>query len=162
MNCRKYRNMLIRGTENIPAQQRERLCRHLRICETCRMRAERLESLAGKIRDSRHVAIPMHACMDLWESIRPGLKDVKSIGPVRPPLYKYRIRLALGIPSLAVLTLLVWFSVNRLTSNRRDLRPVPAAESNVAIESATLNGKEAIISIFEINNPSMTFIWLDN
>jgi anti-sigma factor RsiW len=154
--------MLIRGVENLPAAQKKRLLRHLHACETCRLRAERLERLSEQIEVARHTTVPESARQNLWKDIQPGLKKMEPPHPVRLREHKHRIRLAWAVPSLAALTLLVWFSVNRFTSGQPDVHTVPMAESDVAIESATIDGREAVISIFKTNNPRMTFIWLDN
>ena len=162
MHCRKIREWLIKQPETISKNQKNKLTAHLRTCEKCRLASQYLAHLEKEIQTAKETGIPLKITENIWQNVRHGietkLKSVKqktsSLRSRRRPLIVWGIPSIVGV-GLLILVLLTkpWYE----TSSNESFDPSPI---DVVIESAEIDGQNALISIFEVKNPDMTFIWL--
>lgn len=158
MHCRKIREWLVKEPESLSGHQREELSNHLKTCDKCDLAFQNLAHLKNEIRRAKETSVPQELILDIWHNVRLNIE--KEPISVKPKFRSHSIA-AWGIPSFAVLCILFIFLLIKpwnALSPENDLKP-PSLD--VAIESAQIDGKSAQISIFEIKDPEMTFIWLD-
>lgn len=163
MHCRKIREWLVKEPESLSGHQREELSNHLKTCDKCNLAFQHLANLKNEIRRAKETSVPQELIQDIWQNVRLNIEKEPIL--VKPKFRSLQFRrhplAAWGIPSFAVLCILFIFLLIKpwnALSPENDLKPTSL---DVAIESAQINGKPAQISIFEIRNPDMTFIWLD-
>jgi hypothetical protein len=165
MKCKKARKWLMSESSALTHAQRVKLDQHVQNCEPCRLASRLLDDLQREIQSAKRIGVPQDMTRDIWQNVRLNIdidpKSKHDIGKAR--VYKPRktSNLAWGIPALAAvcfLFLMLWIKPLKILWPNKGLVP---STLDVTIESAQIDGQAAQISIFEIKDPEMTFIWLD-
>ncbi len=163
MNCSKARKWLIKKSKSISHAQRAKLDRHIEMCDTCQQVSRSLDKLEEGIHSAKWLTVPNETTQDMWQHVSLHLKtESESKQHQTPTTRSYRTPwVSWGVPSFAAVCILCLFLLTKpwrfLASNEKHV----SSSLDVTIESAQIDGKAAQISIFEIKNPEMTFIWLD-
>ena len=162
MNCKKIKMYLIRDSKTLSKRQLKTMEKHLQHCRECQHLAHRLANLSDSLKKLRNIQAPSHIHDDLWKNVRNRL--IQELHPAREyPLKKwcsFRWKVSWGIPvTAAVCTIILimifkpWTQLSKTNGQNHSLA--------VTIESVEIDNREANVSVFEIQNPDMTFIWLE-
>ena len=164
MHCRKVKKLMTQDRDSLNEAQNNQMMKHIEHCPKCREKYERLDHFDDALIASKIQKIPQGISEGLWESVRKELTAEPSRIPANQHPKKHRPRPALiwGIPSIAtacIIILIIWFRF--LPSVQNEQQSDEIGLLNVAIYSAQIDGKDAQVSIFQTNDPEMTFVWLD-
>lgn len=161
MNCRLAKKWLIRGTDHLTPEEMHRLDAHLKACFRCKEKAESTQMLEQSIQTFRKDSVPDEIIENFDIQVMAQLERIRhSPGIRRSRVVARQPRWAWAIPAISIV-----FVISILIGTRtwRDNRsPEASLLTDTAIHSAQIDGKDAQISIFEINDPQMTFIWLES
>jgi len=162
LNCRKIRKLLLKDQEALSQDQKKEIALHLKTCEKCQMISQNLYNLEKSIQQAKNKNVPRYLTESLWEEVRNRItnKSQSKKRKIRETKFHLRPVLIWGIPSFAMVCLLLWLT---LTQPWKSLSKNDNLNSSVdiVIESAQIDRKDAQIAVFETKNPDMTFIWLD-
>lgn len=163
MHCRKIRKWLVKEPDTLSGYQREALSTHLKTCDQCNLASRYLVQLKDEIQRTKETSIPQELIQDIWQNVRLNIEKepISTKSTSRNLQYRRHSLSAWGIPSFAVLCILLIFLLLEPWNALSPEDDLKSSSLNVTIESAQIDGRPAQISIFEIKNPDMTFIWLD-
>lgn len=160
MRCRQYRRRLkqeiLSHTDSLP----ETMVEHVSQCQSCRNATHAAWNLDNTIRAQQNLDPPIEVTEGFWEAVRRGIASTPSSPVSRPagikaiftprPAWIYQ-----GI-AVAVAVMIGIIIIKPILIHK------PSPPLTVSIESATIDGNPANISIFQLKEPEMTFIWLDS
>lgn len=162
LNCKKIKTYLIRDSKTLSKRQQKIMEKHLQHCRECQYSAHHLANLSDSLKKLKNIQAPSHMLDDLWKNVRNRL--IQELHPAKEyPLkkwYDFRRKVSWGIPvTAAVCTIILIMIFKPWTQLSK-----PNAQNHylaVTIESVEIDNREADVSVFEIQNPDMTFIWLE-
>lgn len=161
MHCKKIRKWLLKEPQVLPNWKKNQIDLHLKTCKKCRFVSQKLSDLANELRAAKEESVPSEVTEKIWQEVRTRIKDEPKSEKILRIRFERHPSIAWVIPSFAVVCLLLIFLMLKpwtFWAPENDFGP---SSIDVAIESAEIDGQNAQISIFEMNNPDMTFIWLE-
>jgi len=164
MICRTARQLLAQGPEHLTMRRKNRLEHHLESCPKCRKAEESLNLFARELLCARKITLPEEMSSTLWPSVFAQIHatHVESAHSLRKRRYRLKVRFPVWVyPSLATACALAIIFL--MHPWRKELIPVPtsACWTTSTVQHAEIDGRHARVSIFQTDNPNMTFIWLE-
>jgi len=161
LRCKKIQKWLVKEPQVLSNWKKNQINLHLKTCKKCRFISQKLSDLANELRSAKEESVPSEITEKIWQEVRTRIKDEPKSEKIRRIRSERHPSIAWGIPSFALVCLLLIFLMLKpwtFWSPENDFNP---SSIDVAIESAEIDGKNAQISIFEMSDPDMTFIWLE-
>ena len=161
MHCRRIQKWMTKNPAALSTAQKQKYDSHLKLCATCRKADQALKNLDQDIVNLKSIQTPSWITENFWYAIRneiqPKTEQKKHL--IRPK-FNIQTTFAWGIPSLAVICLLLWFVLIKPVK-QTTLIFSEIQSSNIIIESATVDGRDARVMTFQFKNPEFTVIWLE-
>ena len=163
MRCRKSQKWLLKDPEALSHIERDLLTEHIKTCDKCRATSRHLCRLADELQDAEAILIPPRVAEHLWLTVRRQIEDGREMIERKAQSRRMQSRriLSWAIPSFSAVCILFVLLMTKPWSVSPSGENPNSASVDVAVESAEIDGQSAQISIFEMHDPDMIFIWLD-
>lgn len=158
--CRRVRAWSVQDPARCGTDRIRKIQDHSRVCPACRRFVEESRRVDEDIHRAKQIHVPDHLLPEFWEEVHRKIstppETTRKHG--KPITFSGRPILVWGIPSV-VLACILFFLF--LLPNRHPVHLEEGSAIFVSVHSATIEGRDARISIFETEDPEMTFLWLE-
>jgi len=158
--CRRVRHWAAFDPNDLDARRRRTIQEHIESCSECMDFIEESQRIDEKLLGAQHVEVPGPVLTGFWEGVyhKISVRHEAVYRSQKRSVYPIRSLLVWGIPSMVVCTLLFLLI---LSGKQPSFDPLEGFADQVSVQSATIEGKDARISIFRTEEPEMTFLWFE-
>ena len=162
MQCAKAIKILLKNPDALSDTEKRKITSHLERCERCMERAKRLSDFEQVIQSSRELRVPAGTTRGFSDTV---MRDIRTGHKKRKPIEQKpgllpKPAIAFGLGALTVCFFVVWMILTK--------QPKPhyadgyfEPSSDIVIESAEIDGRDARVMAFRFDDPALTVIWIE-